>query len=235
MGMNQTSAGQRLSRCLRIAVAVWAATGVSSALAAEAGHYVSVGGLYTDPDTGRGADSSAGVSLGYGARLGQNRWWELKYFNQILETGAQAIDFYRSGLALDVLQPLGDERRAHFFLLGGGGVALNDVKPDSKDGTSGFLALGGGWRINASESWGVRPRIELRYVYDTFDSGQGDIQLGLTLEIPPRTQRVVEKVVEVEKIVEVQVTVEKIVETDAQCIAAPEGSAPAEPSTTPPP
>ncbi len=238
MGVNQMSNRQRLARCAVIAVAVSAVMRIGSVFAAEPDHYVSVGIAYTEPDTGRRADYGAGVSVGYGGRFGPSRWWELKLFNHILETGSQpgiaAIDFYRSGLDLDLLQPLGDESRGHFFLLGGGGVVLNDVKPDSNDGTSVYLNIGGGWRVNASENWGVRPRIELRYIYDSFDSGQSDFQLGLTLEIPPRTERVVGKVVEVEKIVEVPVTVEKIVETDAECVVPPEMS-PTAPAPDPPP
>ena len=181
--------------------------------------YFMVGFDYLAAGSERNADYGIGFNAGYGGRLGLSRWWELKIFTNILETGATtAIDFYRTGAGLDVLQPLGNENYGHFFVLGGGGVAINDVKPDTNDGTSTYANLGLGWRAQTSERWGLRPRIDLRYVYDTIGDGASDVLLGFTLEIPPKRERIVERIVEVEKIVEVPVIVEKIVERDVVCV-----------------
>ena len=203
-----------------IGVVVAAACGHARADSIYSGpnYYVSVGALYLGPDKKRLADYGTGGSLAYGYRLGDHNWIEGRLTNIVLETGPQtAIDFYQNTLGLDFVHSLGDENRQHFFVLFGGGVSRNNVKPDTKDATSAYIDGAVGWRINASENWGVRPRFELRYSYDTFDSGQSDVLLGVAFEIPPRTDRVVVRTVNVERIVEVPVEVEKIVEKEVGC------------------
>ena len=183
--------------------------------------YIAYGGNYMSVED-RDADYGIGFNVAYASRLGRRQWWEAKLFTAILETGAATEpDSYQSGLGLDLIHSLSDESRAHFYALLGGGVALNDVTPDEYDGTSGYGNAGFGLRGSIWQNWGLRPRVEVRYVYDTVGEGVSDILLGFALEIPPKREKVVEKVVEVEKIVEVPVEVEKIVEKEVVCVVPP--------------
>ena len=206
----------RCATCVAIAAVCGEAQ--AGSLSGIPNYYLTFGTIYSEPDNTRLADYGTGGTVGYARRFGEHNWLEGRLSSSVLETGATtAVDFYQSTVGLDLVRSLGDERRAHFFVAAGGGWALNDVKPDTKDASSAYFDAAFGYRINASENWGVRPRIELRYVYDTFDSGKADVMLGLAFEIPPRTERIVEKIVQVEKVVEVPVEIEKIVEKEIGC------------------
>lgn len=172
--------------------------------------YLAFGLFYEEPDSSRSVDSGYGANYGFAGRLGAKRWWEARLFATTLETGIEgATDYYQYGAGLDLIQHFGKTAGGHpFALLGLGGVA-NDVVPDADDGVSGYANLGFGWRSAPWRGWGIRHRLELRGIYDSFDSGQIDFIAGLSLEIPSERVRVVEKVVEVEKIVEVERIVEK--------------------------
>lgn len=215
------------------AVVALTAAATSFGAMAQAGevkptHFLSVGGLYIQPDSNRGANYGSGAEVSYAQRLDDVRWLEGRLFTTILDTGAASqVDYYQTGLGLDFLQSFGDESRSHFFgLVGLGGVA-NNVSPNSQSATTVFYEAGLGWRGRLWESWGLRPRLELRYVRDTFRYGADDLQFGLTLEIPPKPERIVEKIVEVQKVVEVPVEVEKIVEKQVVCVVPPvEAAAP---------
>ena len=168
--------------------------------------YLTFGGVYVVPDSGRNVDDGVGATYGYGRGLGPTRALELNVSGVTLETGlAGRTDFYQYGLGLDLLQYLGDTTSGHLYVVGGLGAAMNDVDPDSKDGFSGSANLGLGWRSAPWKGWGIRHRIDARGAYDSFDSGQIDVRVNLTLEIPAEREKVViqEKLVEVEKIVEV--------------------------------
>ncbi len=193
-------------------------------------HFLSVGAIYLEPDSHRGANYGTGAEVSYAQRLAKKYWLEGRLFTSVLDTGAQTqIDFYQTGLGLDLLVPFGNERQSHFFGLTGLGGVANSVSPGSESGTTAFFEAGVGWRGRLWERWGLRPRLELRYVHDTFQSGANDLHFGLTIEIPPKPVRIVEKVVEVEKIVEVPVEIEKIVEKEVVCVvpALPEPEPPA--------
>ena len=218
-------AAARMSCGLQGALAIFLVGLSGSAQAADTykppDRYIAYGGSYMSVED-RGADYGIGFNLAYAGRIGVRSWWEGRLFTSVLETGdATQPDFYQSGLGLDLIQSLSDESRTHFYALIGGGVALNDVSPDENDGTSGYGNVGLGLRGAVWPNWGLRPRIELRYVHDTVAEGVNDIVLGIAMEIPPKREKVVEKVVEVEKIVEVPVEVEKIVEKEVVCVVPP--------------
>jgi len=196
---------------------LWVATAAAAADPLPP-HFLSVSGLYISPDDSRGADFGTGADVRYAKRFGTN-WLEGRLFMSILDTGAKTqIDFYQTGVGVDWLRPFGDQTRSHFFALAGLGAVDNDVTPESESGTSAYFEAGLGWRAHTWESWGLRPRLELRYFHDTFGDGPNDLHFGLTLEIPPKPERVVERVVEIEKVVEVPVEVEKIVEKQVVCV-----------------
>ena len=203
--------------------ALWAVT-AAAADGPVPKHFLSVSGIYISPDGNRGADFGTGADVRYAKRFGQSNWLEGRLFSTILDTGAQTqIDFYQTGLGVDWLRPLGDQNRSHFFVLAGLGGVANDVTPKSESGTTAFFEAGFGWRARTWESWGLRPRLELRYFHDSMESGQNDLHFGLTLEIPPKPERIVEKVVEVERVLEVPVVVERIIEKQVICVVQPEG------------
>jgi OOP family OmpA-OmpF porin len=182
--------------------------------------HVAFGVFYESPDSARGVDSGLGTNYGYGRSWGASRGWELRLFGGTRESGvAGATDFYHYGLGGDLFQYFGGTAGSHPFALVGAGAILNDVDPDDEDGASGYANVGLGWRFAPISGWGLRPRLELRATYDTFDPGDGagqlDVLAGITIEIPAER----EKIVIQEKLVEVEV--EKIVEVVKEVPMAP--------------
>lgn len=216
----------RYVRGLQYAALVSAACAAGTAQAADKNkvllptQYFNYGISYSLPDDP--VDYGIGFDLGYGRSFSPSNWVEGKLSLSVLETGSDTLpDFYQTTLGADYLRSLGNESLGHFFLLAGGGLAMNDVSPDSEDGSSYYLNAGVGYRTRVSTVWGVRPRVELRFVRDSVLDGMDALVLGFKLEIPPNRQSVVEKTVEVEKIVEVPVEVEKIVEKEVTCVIPP--------------
>ncbi len=178
--------------------------------------YIGYGFSYLSPGD-RPVDYGTGFELSYARSWSRRNWLEGKVFLGVLETGTPTIpDFYQTGIGADYLRSLGNEGAGHWFALGGGGLVANDATPDENDGNSYYLNAGLGYRGRLWSRWGVRPRVELRYVHDTFAEGTNDIVLGFKLEMPPNRQMTVERIVQVP--VEVPVEVEKIVETQATCV-----------------
>lgn len=227
MRRTQSSATARLWGAAAPVIAVlWMGTAIAQTDPVPK-HFLSVSGLYVSPDSARNADYGAGADVRYARRFGASNWLEARVFNLILETGSQTqIDFYQTGFGLDYLKPFGDQTGPHFFALAGAGGVINEVTPQSASETTAFYEGGLGWRGRTWEKWGLRPRLELRYVHDSFGDGANDIHFGLTLEIPPKPARIVERTVEVEKIVEVPVEVEKIVEKQVVCVIPAEQMGP---------
>jgi OOP family OmpA-OmpF porin len=192
-----------------------------AAAADRPNQYVSVQGLYTDPDEQRGADYGLGVSLSFAGRLGRDTFLELRAVSNTLETGETGTqDFYQYGLGIDFVTSFGDETGGHLYTAFGGGGMRNDVVPNTKDETSGYGDAAFGWRFAPLANWSARPRLEVRATYDTFDEGVADIAVSFGFDILPRADRVVEKVVE--KIVEVPKIVEKVVEVPVERIVEKE-------------
>ena len=215
-------AGASFARGLKLATFLLASFATGAAGAADKirlpEQNIGYGISYLSPGD-RPVDYGIGFDVSYARRFSTNRWIEGKIFLGVLETGTPTLpDFYQTGIGADVIQSLGNEGVGHFFALAGGGVAMNDATPDDLDGSSFFFNVGLGYRARIWDNWGVRPRFELRYVHDSFGEGTNDIVLGFKLEMPPKRQMVVEKIVEVEKIIEVPVEVERIVEKEVTCV-----------------
>jgi OOP family OmpA-OmpF porin len=153
-------------------------------------HYVGVLGTVTRPDDGRnnrGADIdyAMGVSALFGKQYA-NRWgYEIQGFGETFETGdVLRTDWYRYGLNADLTYSWGD--RSHFtpFVLAGVGGNYDDVFP-GEDKTTWFANVGAGFVTGGIESLGgLRLRSEVRYIYDDFEDGYGDIRLGVGFELP---------------------------------------------------
>lgn len=172
-----------------------------------AARHLAFGAFFMESDAGRGVDYGLGTHYGLGRAFLTSRAWELRLFGGTLETGVSGrSDFYQYGVGVDVFQYFGNLSSGHpYAVLGLGGV-LNDVDPDTADGASGYANGGIGWRSAPWAGWTLRHRFDLRAAYDTFDEGQLDVLLGLTLEIMPQRvvvqERLVERVVEVPAVVE---------------------------------
>lgn len=180
--------------------------------------YIGYGISYLSPGD-RPVDYGIAFDASYARSFSTGNWIEGKIFLGVLETGTPLLpDFYQTGIGGDYIRSFGNESVGHFFGLGGGGLAANDATPDSLDGSSYYFNVGVGYRARIWPNWGVRPRLELRYLHDSFGDGTNDIVFGFKLEMPPKREKVVERIVEVEKIVEVPVEVEKIVERETTCV-----------------
>ena len=233
MFTRETGAARRqLQRCsFRLGLAVAATLLASSATAADQvippDRYFSFGSYYVLPGA-RPVDYGLGFDFSYAARLADSNWLEGRIYESILETGsASKPDFYATGIGADYLRAFGNEGDTHVFGLAGGGVAENSASPYA-DGGSWFAEAGVGIRGRVWEEWGVRPRVDVRYIHDSIGDGTNDVMLALRLEVPPKRQKIVEKIVEVEKRVEVPVEVEKIVEKEAVCVVPPVAQPPAD-------
>lgn len=193
--------------------------------------YISVMGSYIMADDQRDVDNLANGGIttdiedGYGwqVALGQMRQsgfgFELSLATDIFETGAgQGTDFYRYGLGLDVIYALntnteGDDPRDALmpYLIIGGGAVYNDVYDitstdnDERDDYGYYANAGLGIVTPSLNKYGMKVRLDLRYVYDDFESGYDEeYKANLGIEFPLFGEpKVVEKIVEKVKVVEV--------------------------------
>jgi OOP family OmpA-OmpF porin len=189
------------SKFYKIVAVVTASLTAGTAVAQDASlpdRYIGYGFSYLSPGD-REVDYGTGFELSYARSWSERNWFEGKVFLGVLETGTPAVpDFYQTGIGADYLRSLGYEGAGHWFALGGGGLVANDATPDANDGSSYYLNAGLGYRGRVWSRWGVRPRVELHYVHDTFAEGTNDIVLGFKLEMPPNRQMTVEKIVEMQ-------------------------------------
>ena len=150
---------------------------------------------YTLADSGRNLqnadiDTAYGVSALYGHLFTDSHWgYEINVFSDVYETeAALRTDYYRYGFGGDVTYSFGDRTKFTPFLLGGAGFAYNDVYPNvagTDDEFDWFGNLGAGFVTGPLTNIGfLRLRGEARYVYDDYSGGDGDIRVGLGIEIP---------------------------------------------------
>lgn len=202
--------------------------------------YIGIQGLYTDPDSERSfgladINRGVGVDLLYGWQS-QKRWgYELHGWAQTFETGDDLrTDFYHYGLGADLFYAFGD--RSHFtpFILIGGGATYNDIYPNGAedDGYDWFANGGVGFVTGPFTKVGqLRLRGEVRYVYDGFADGYGDIRYALGIEIPLFKEKAIEMAAATEttKIVEVPTGLtdsdgDGVVDEKDKCPDTPAGS-----------
>ncbi len=202
-----------------------AAVATAPAQAQEPGSYLAGEAMFMRGDDDRGVDDEGvGVRALYGWHWTGGWWLEGQLFTGVLETpsnlfGFTDTDFYQAGLGLDLVYAFGDRSSFTPFILAGLGAVHDDVIPDRDDSTNVFGNAGLGFVVQISARTGLRLRGEARYLYDDFESsinpagaqsGMGDWNVGLGLEVPLGRTREVQKVVEVpvEKIVHVEKRVE---------------------------
>lgn len=187
--------------------------------------YISVMGSYIEADDQRSADDAnnggvfTNIENGYGFQLalGQMRQsgfgFELSLASDIFETDSNnGTDFYRYALGLDVIYAFntaeGDDPRDSWspYLLIGGGAAYNDTFPDDRDDYDFYANAGIGMTSPSLNKYGMKIRLDLRYVYDNFESAYDEeYKANLGIEFPLFGEpKVVEKIVEQVKVVEVE-------------------------------
>ena len=133
--------------------------------------------------------------------------FELSLFNDLYETGEDnGTDFYRYGLGLDLIYAFGDRQSFTPYVLLGAGGAYNDVFPDDRDDYDFYANAGIGMVTGPLNEYGMKLRLDLRYVYDNFESAYDEEYKGnIGVEFPLFGEaKVVEKVVEKVKVVEVE-------------------------------
>lgn len=192
-----------------------ACAGAAFAEDEERATYFAVMGSYIVADDQRDVDNGNATNIdeGYGFQfaLGQQRasgfGFELSAFSDTLETDTgNGTDYYRYGLGLDVIYALGDRQGFTPYLLIGAGGAYNDVEPDNRDDYDFYANAGIGAVTGPLNKYGMKVRLDLRYVYDNFASGYDEEYKGnFGIEFPLFGEpKIVEKIVETVKVVEVE-------------------------------
>lgn len=160
-----------------------------------ADNYLDLTPYFTRVDSDRNTERQAGglrAAYGWGW---QGPWYsEVQVFGAILETEntngsvefQDQTDYYMSGVGLDVVYNFGDRDGYTPFLLAGLGGVYDDVMPDSDDTTSAFVNFAAGFTSQEISARGIRLRAEVRYLYDFFEDGMSDWQLGFGISIPLR-------------------------------------------------
>lgn len=162
-----------------------------STASAEPFHYLGALGSLTIVDDGRnknGADIDfgSGFSVLYGWQSQPDSWgFEVQGFAETFETSdSLRTDWYRWGLNGDLTWSWGDRRSLTPFVLAGLGANKDDVFPGEDDFTW-FANVGAGFVTGpVVAAIDLRIRGEVRYIYDNFEDGYGDVRLGLGVEIP---------------------------------------------------
>ncbi len=150
--------------------------------------YISVLPTYEIPDKARtGLRSGYGLSLLYGHSLTPHLGIEGNTHAAIYATGnGNGTDFYQYSGTADLVYTFTERQGSawvHPFVLGGVGVAYNDVTPDRRDAVSLIYGAGAGL-VSRDIYHGIRVRFEGRFERDEFRSGNEDVRVALGLEFP---------------------------------------------------
>ncbi len=149
------------------------------------------------------AEDGSGLHLIFN-RPWNDRWsWEANVSYSILDTGNSAgTDHYQSNIGVDVVRRFGELDRLNALVWMGGGLANNDVFPDSNDDISPFVNVAVGLESRPLGASRVKARGRVVFVHDDFLSGMTDWRLELGVTLPLGRDRVVERIIEREVIVE---------------------------------
>lgn len=160
--------------------------------------YIGILGGYTFADDERGnenLDYGTGFRVLYGEMGTDSQWgYEVGGFFDNFETDkSTGVDYYRSGLNVDLTYSFGNRAEFTPFFLIGAAAAYNDALPDTEDDWSWMANAGLGFVTAPVTKRGqIRIRGEARYIYDDFMDGYGEPQVNLGIEIPLFEERVVE-------------------------------------------
>ena len=137
------------------------------------------------------------VSGIYGRQFLPKLSFEINAQSSTFETGtSRGTDFYQNGGTVDLVYSFFDRRQASFvtpFVLLGAGAAYDDFYPNTRDGTA-FLAEGGAGLVTRPlSSYGIRLRLDARYVHDSKEGGHEERRILAGVELPlGRTEHHVE-------------------------------------------
>lgn len=147
--------------------------------------YLGLTGSYLDLDKKRFPKDGTGINLLYGRQLGGNWFWEAQLQTDVHETDTNGFtDYYRHAGGLDLVYSLNQRRTFSPFVLLGVGGDYTDVVPDSKDKWDFFANAGLGLVTKPIGTYGLRFRVEARYVYDNYDGGNNDFRYSAGIELP---------------------------------------------------
>lgn len=180
---------------------------VASAEALERESEISVLAGYIEADDDRNAEYGSNIRATYGLRLSDRWWLEPTFASSVIETDdPRFTDYFQQTLGADLTYRFSGNDYFSPFALVGAGISRNDVASSRADEFGGYGNLGVGLLTRELGDTSLRLRAEARYLHDTYDEGQNDVQLavGLTFPIGTTRREVVERVEYVEKIVEVE-------------------------------
>lgn len=227
--MMKNNIASKLSLASAIAMAAMAANvGAAEPVApvetgASYNNYVYFGGMYVQPDSSRGTETSAssfGAAAGFGHRLINDLWIEGQFFGDTLQMPRGTNNAMQQGLGLDLVYAFGQRSEFTPYVLAGVAAVHNDVATPRADRISPAYDVGIGF-TKAIFSDNLRVRAEARAVYDDFQGGKTDYRAFAGLEYALGNKKPVEvvKEVEVEKVVIKEVPVEKIVYVTPEPVA----------------
>lgn len=172
--------------------------------------YVGISAGHAWLDDERNAQDGVGLKLSFGWALSERWTAELNTNHFNFETNTPGgTDFYRTALGLDAVYAFNPDGWSPLLILGIGGV-YNDVTPDHRDNVD-FTANGGlGLLTPSLNDYGVRLRLEARYVYDTFEDNLDDIHAYLGVTLPLRRPKRVEVVrTEIKEVIRERIVTEE--------------------------
>jgi OOP family OmpA-OmpF porin len=173
--------------------------------------YVTISGAYARPDDKRQVSDGIGLKLSIGRALSERWSAELRtnHFNFETDTPG-GTDFYRTALGLDAVYSLNPSSWSPLLVIGAG-AAYNDVTPDARDRTDFSASAGLGLLTPALNDYGVRVRLEARYVYDSFEDNREDVHAYLGMVFPLRKPRTIEVVrTEIKEVIREKIVREEI-------------------------
>jgi OOP family OmpA-OmpF porin len=156
--------------------------------------YVAISGAHAWLDDKRDAQDGVGIRLGFGWALSERWSAELNTSHFNFETDVPiGTDYYRTALGIDVVYAFNPSGWSPLLIVGAGAV-YNDAAPDHRDNYD-FTANGGlGLLTPALNDYGVRLRLEARYVLDTFEDNPSDVHAYLGVTFPLRKPKTIEVV-----------------------------------------
>jgi OOP family OmpA-OmpF porin len=151
--------------------------------------YVALLPGYTMPSKAFGV-TGTGVTISgiYGRQFAPQLSVEVNLQSSTFETGnSGGTDFYQNGGTVDLVYSLFDRRRAAvvtpFVLVGVGGV-YDDFFPNTRDGPAFLAEAGAGLVSRPLGPYGLRLRLDARYVHDGKEGGHEERRVVAGVELP---------------------------------------------------
>jgi len=176
----------------------WMGPGFAAEQITYSSDYVALLPGYTMPSKALGV-TGTGVTISgiYGHEFTAKIAGEINVQSSTFERGINGgTDFYQNGGTLDVVYSLFDHSDgavlAPFVLAGVGGI-YDDFFPNTRDGPALLAEAGVGVVTRRLTSYGIRFRVDARYVHDSKEGGHKEPRMLAGVQIPlGRTEHIVQ-------------------------------------------